>query len=64
MAVQYFPLASSSTDTWRSRTLAVLLMLVIASIFWVDSRYPALLKRYRAGTSVKAVGTLTFGMTE
>jgi uncharacterized membrane protein YraQ (UPF0718 family) len=45
----------------RSRTLAVILMIVIASIFWVDSRYPALLKRYHAGTHVKAAGALTFG---
>jgi uncharacterized membrane protein YraQ (UPF0718 family) len=36
-------------------------MAVIASIFWVDSRYPALLKRYHAGTHVKAAGALTFG---
>ena len=46
----------------RSRTLAIILMVVIASIFWVDSRYPALLKRYHAGTHVKATGALTFGM--
>src|SRR5271168_8678 len=45
----------------RSRTLAVILMVAIAGIFWVDSRYPALLKRYHAGTQVKAAGALTFG---
>jgi hypothetical protein len=28
---------------------------------WVDSRYPALLKRYHAGTQGKAVGALRFG---
>jgi len=50
-----------TTSTWRSRTLAVILMVAIAGIFWVDSRYPALLKRYHAGTQVKAVGALTFG---
>ncbi|HEY6268974.1 MAG TPA: permease [Candidatus Acidoferrum sp.] len=50
-----------TTNAWRSRTLAVILMFAIAGIFWVDSRYPALLKRYRAGTSVKAAGALTFG---
>jgi uncharacterized membrane protein YraQ (UPF0718 family) len=47
--------------TWRTRTLTVLLMALIASIFWVDSRYPALLKRYHAGTQIKATGALTFG---
>ena len=51
----------AATNTWRSRTLAVILMIAIAGIFWVDSRYPALLKRYNAGTQVKAAGALTFG---
>jgi uncharacterized membrane protein YraQ (UPF0718 family) len=46
---------------WRSRTLAIILLVAIAGIFWVDSRYPALLKRYHAGTQLKASGTLTFG---
>jgi len=36
-------------------------MATIASVFWVDSRYPALIKRYHAGTHVKAQGALTFG---
>jgi uncharacterized membrane protein YraQ (UPF0718 family) len=50
-----------TTNSWRSRTLAVILMVTIAGIFWVDSRYPALFKRYHAGTQVKASGALTFG---
>lgn len=45
----------------RSRLLAILLMVAIAGVFWVDSRYPALMKRYRAGNQVKATGALTFG---
>jgi len=53
--------AVSTAATWRSRSLAIVLMVVIAGIFWVDSRYPALLKRYHAGTQVKAAGSLTFG---
>jgi hypothetical protein len=36
-------------------------MVAIAGIFWVDSRYPALLKRYHSGTQIKASGALTFG---
>jgi hypothetical protein len=36
-------------------------MAAIAMIFWVNSRYPALLKRYHAGTQIKATGALTFG---
>jgi uncharacterized membrane protein YraQ (UPF0718 family) len=51
----------AASHTWRSRTLALFLMVAIAGIFWVDSRYPALLKRYHAGTQVKATGALTFG---
>src|SRR5580698_75677 len=51
----------AATNMWRSRTLALLLMIAIAGIFWVDSRYPALLKRYHAGTQDKAAGALTFG---
>jgi uncharacterized membrane protein YraQ (UPF0718 family) len=51
----------AATNTWRSRTLSVILMIAIAGFFWVDSRYPALLKRYHAGTQVKASGALTFG---
>jgi len=45
---------------WRSRTLAVILMLVIGGIFWVDSRYPSLMKKYHAGTHVKIVGAISF----
>jgi uncharacterized membrane protein YraQ (UPF0718 family) len=51
----------ASTSSWRSRSLAILLMVAIAGIFWVDSRYPALLKRYHSGTQIKASGALTFG---
>jgi uncharacterized membrane protein YraQ (UPF0718 family) len=53
--------AVSTTATWRDRMLAIALMVLIGGIFWVDSRYPALLKRYYAGTQVKAAGSLTFG---
>jgi len=45
----------------RSRLLALFLMIVIGTIFWVGSRYPALMGRYHAGTQVKAKGALTFG---
>jgi uncharacterized membrane protein YraQ (UPF0718 family) len=40
--------------------LGVLLLSVIASIFWIDSRYPALLKKLHTATSVKVKGPLTF----
>ena len=54
-------LGIGSTTATRRRTLAILLMVLIATIFWVDSRYPALMKRYNAGTHVTAKGALTFG---
>src|SRR5579859_6999309 len=54
-------MGNTSVGAWRSRTLAILLMAVIGTIFWVDSRYPALMKRYHAGTGVSAKGALTFG---
>lgn len=47
--------------TWRSRALIIILMAAIAGVFWVDSRYPALMKRYHAGSQIKASGALTFG---
>jgi uncharacterized membrane protein YraQ (UPF0718 family) len=54
-------LSAVNATTWRSRTLAIILMVAIAGIFWVDSRYPALVKRYHSGAQIKAAGTLTFG---
>jgi len=54
-------LGIAGTNTRRSRVLAIILMIAIASVFWVDSRYPALMKRYNAGTHLKASGALTFG---
>jgi hypothetical protein len=41
--------------------LAMVLLVAIGGIFWVDSRYPALMKRFHAGTQVQASGALTFG---
>jgi uncharacterized membrane protein YraQ (UPF0718 family) len=55
------PIPLSSSTAWRTRTLAILLMIAIAGFFWVDSRYPALMKRYHAGAQIKASGELTFG---
>ncbi len=53
--------AVTATANWRSRLLAVILMFTLAGIFWVDSRYPSLLKRLHSGTQIKATGALTFG---
>src|SRR5215813_2565649 len=54
-------LANENVGTWRSKSLAIFLMVVTGGIFWVDSRYPALMKRYNAGQKITAKGALTFG---
>lgn len=46
---------------WRTRTVAFVLLLAIAGYFWTVSRYPALYKKYSAGTKVAATGAITFG---
>ena len=50
-----------ATSHWRTRTVAVVLLLAIGGYFWTVSRYPALYKKYSAGTQVKATGAITFG---
>lgn len=45
---------------WRTRIVAVVLLLAIAGYFWTVSRYPALYKKYSAGTHVSATGAITF----
>jgi len=50
----------AKTSNWRNRSIALALAVVIAGIFWIDSRYPALSKKYHQGPNVKVVGTLTF----
>jgi len=50
----------AKASNWRSQAIAIVLMAAIAGIFWVDSRYPSLLKKYNAGAHVKAVGAITF----
>ena len=43
----------TEAGTSRRCTLAIVLM---SAVLWVDSPYPALLKRYHAGTQIKATG--------
>jgi uncharacterized membrane protein YraQ (UPF0718 family) len=40
--------------------VAALLALAIASYFWIDSRYPALLKKLHAGKSIHVTAAITF----
>jgi uncharacterized membrane protein YraQ (UPF0718 family) len=46
---------------WRTRTVALVLLLAIGGYFWTVSRYPALYKKYSAGSQVKVTGAITFG---
>ena len=41
-------------------SLAILLAISIAAIFWTQQRYPALLKKLHAGSGVKVAGTISF----
>ena len=60
LVLELNPGVAAASSSLQSRTLAILLMIAIAGVFWVDSRYPSLMKRYHAGTHVKAAGALTF----
>ena len=51
---------SSRVGVRVSIVIAVLLALGIGSYFWVDSRYPSLLKKLHSGSSIKASGVLSF----
>jgi len=56
-------LAVPSSDRSALRlqiSIALLLTLGIASFFWIDSRYPALLKKLHSGTAIKTSGVLSF----
>jgi uncharacterized membrane protein YraQ (UPF0718 family) len=46
--------------SWRRRFIAIALMIGIAGFFWIDSRYPALQRKYHSGTHLKAAGAITF----
>src|SRR3984893_16476320 len=54
------PMTGVNTGIWRNRVIAIVLLVTIGGIFWIDSRYPSLLKKYHAGTKVKATGAITF----
>jgi len=53
--------AGEAASHWRTRAIAVVLLLAIGAYFWAMSRYPALYKKYSAGTHVTATGAITFG---
>lgn len=62
VAAASIPMTGVRSGLWRNRLIALVLLATIGSIFWIDSRYPSLLKKYRAGTKVQASGAITFDM--
>jgi uncharacterized membrane protein YraQ (UPF0718 family) len=53
--------SAAEASHWRTRTVALMLLLAIGAYFWTVSRYPALYKKYSQGTQVKVTGAITFG---
>src|ERR1700687_4462743 len=62
VAATSMTMTSVRSGAWRNRVIALVLLATIGSIFWIDSRYPSLMKKYHAGTKVKAAGAITFDM--
>jgi uncharacterized membrane protein YraQ (UPF0718 family) len=62
VAATSMPMTGVRSGAWRNRVIAMVLLATIGSIFWIDSRYPSLMKKYHAGTKVKASGAITFDM--
>ena len=66
MATLQFPSSAMSESSARrvriglSAALAGVLALAIAGYFWVDSRYPSLLKKMNAGKAIHISGGLSF----
>jgi uncharacterized membrane protein YraQ (UPF0718 family) len=54
------PASSARTIVVAQVVVALLLSLSIALYFWVDSRYPALLKKMHSGRSIHVAGALSF----
>lgn len=54
------PLETASHRRVLKIVVAALLALSMAAYFWIDSRYPALLKKLHAGTTLKVAGAISF----
>jgi uncharacterized membrane protein YraQ (UPF0718 family) len=52
--------ASTRSGLRAQIIVAIILVLGIGSYFWIDSRYPALLKKMHAGTTLKVGGAISF----
>lgn len=54
------PLPVTPATSRRHAALAAILLSIIAGVFWVDSRYPALIKKLHQGAAVQVKGAITF----
>ena len=52
--------SSEKADSRIPISISLILALGIASFFWIDSRYPALLKKLHNGAAIKTSGVLSF----
>jgi hypothetical protein len=60
-AASAYPLADEFPKTGvRVIQIVAVVALAMGLYFWVDSRYPALLKKLHAGKSVKVTAAITF----
>ena len=50
----------AAKGTLRLRSVAALLALAMASYFWVDSRYPPLVKKLHSGKAIAVKGAISF----
>jgi C4-dicarboxylate transporter len=54
------PISTFRPRLWVQTSIAAFISLTIALYFWIDSRYPALLKKLHSGKGIQTKGALSF----
>jgi hypothetical protein len=54
------PISTFRPRIWAQTSIATFISLTIALYFWIDSRYPALLKKLHNGKGIQTKGALSF----
>jgi len=54
------PISTFRSRIWAQTSIATFISLTIALYFWIDSRYPALLKKLHNGKGIQTKGALSF----
>ena len=54
------PIPTFRPRIWVQTSMAAFISLTIALYFWIDSRYPALLKKLHRGKGIQTTGALSF----